>query len=77
MTPKENTFNTYLVTYRHDGAEWCLKLKAASIQDARARLGKLALGRVDGELIATVPATAGWLVRAVVALQNAFSGGHR
>jgi hypothetical protein len=73
MTPKENPFNTYLVSYRHDGAEWSLELKAASIQDARARLSNLVFGKVDGEVIAIVPATAGWFAKAVVACRNAFS----
>jgi hypothetical protein len=72
MTPKEKIFNTYLISYRHDGAEWNLELKAASIQDAQARLSKLVFGRVDGELIATVPAMAGWLAKVLVAFRNAF-----
>jgi len=72
QAPKDALFNTYLVSYRHDGAEWNLELKAASIQDARARLSKLSLARVDGELIATIPASAGWFAKAWVVLRNAF-----
>jgi hypothetical protein len=72
MTPIEKEFSTYLVSYRHDGAEWNLELKAASVQDAQARLSKLVFGRVDGELIATVPAMAGWFAKALVAFRNAF-----
>jgi len=64
---------TYLLTYQHEGAEWVVELKAASIQDARTRLGKLAFARLDGELIAKVPAEAGPLVKLAVWLRNLFA----
>jgi hypothetical protein len=72
MSPSEIDFKTYLVSYRHDGAEWVVELKAASEQDARSRLGKLVYGKISGELVATIPAHAGWFAKAIVFLRNAF-----
>jgi hypothetical protein len=62
---------TYLVSYSHEGARWILELKAASEQDARSRLGKLAYATLDGELVARFPASAGWLAKALVFLRGA------
>jgi hypothetical protein len=48
MTPLERPFETHLFTYRHDGAEWVLAIKATDADDARARIGKLAYATYDG-----------------------------
>jgi hypothetical protein len=72
MTPNQSKFKTFLVAYRHDGAEWIVELKAASEQDARSRLGKLVYGKITGELIATVPAGLGLIAKTVSAVRNAF-----
>jgi hypothetical protein len=48
-------FKRYLVSYRHDGAQWNIELPATSYEDAQRRLGQLPYGRVDGEVIANVP----------------------
>lgn len=49
----------YLIAYRHGGSEWNVSIMAESHSDARDRLSKLALGRVEGELVATVPGALG------------------
>ena len=66
----EKTLKTYLFTYQHEGAEWVVELRAENEADALARRAKLALARLDGELVAKVPQTAGWLARIVVAVRN-------
>ena len=66
-------FKTFVVTYRHDGAEWHLSLPAQSIDDARRRLGQLALGRVDGELIASIPGALGPLAVIAAFVRNALA----
>jgi hypothetical protein len=48
-------FETHLFTYRHDGAEWVLAIKATDADDARARIGKLAYATYDGVAIAQMP----------------------
>jgi hypothetical protein len=64
---------TYLLTYQHDGAEWVIELKAANIQDAQARMAKLAFARLDGELVAKLPASTGPATRLAVWFRNLFS----
>ena len=63
-------FRTYLVSYNYEGAQWSLELRATSMADAKARLGRLAFGTVDGELMATVPVIAGPFVRLLTAVRN-------
>lgn len=66
-------FQTYLVSYRHEGQEWSLELPATSFEDARRRLSMLALGRVDGVMVAKVPAPLGPIAVALAAIRNALS----
>ena len=66
-------YKTFLVSYRHDGAHWTLKLKAKSIDDAQTRLGKLLYATVDGELIATIPASLGPLAIMATVIRNGFA----
>ena len=63
-------FKTYLFSYSHEGAEWCLEIKARDMQDAKARLARLPFARYDGELYAVIPASAGWLARLIVFVRN-------
>jgi len=63
--------NRYLFEYTHDGADWGIEILADSPADARARIAKLAFARYQGEVMFTVPARAGWLVRPLVWLRNA------
>lgn len=57
---------TYLFHYQHDGATYGFELKASSPEDAKARLAKIAGGRYDGVLLASIPipnGMGGWLKR--------------
>jgi len=49
----------YLVSYRHQGVQWNVELPAEDLDDARRRLSQLALGRLEGEIIAAVPGSLG------------------
>lgn len=60
----------YLVAYRHEGSEWNVSIMAESFADARARLSKLALGRIEGELVATIPNAFGPFAALAVFLRN-------
>lgn len=51
-----DAYQTHLFTYRHDGAEWVLAIKATDANDARARIGKLAYATYDGIAVAQMPA---------------------
>lgn len=48
-------YQTHLFTYRHDGAEWLLAIKATDADDARARIGKLAYATYDGVAVSQTP----------------------
>jgi hypothetical protein len=48
-------YKTHLFTYRHDGAEWLLTIKATDANDARARIGKLAYATYDGVAVSNTP----------------------
>jgi hypothetical protein len=50
---------THLFSYKHDGAEWLLEIKANDEMDAKARLSRLAFASYDGVLVAKVPAVLG------------------
>lgn len=50
-------YRTHLFTYRHDGAEWILAIKATDADDARARVGKLAYATYNGVAVAQLPAS--------------------
>lgn len=65
-----STTKTFLVTYRYDGAEWVIELKARDAEDAKARLAVLPFARLDGELITTVPAALGPFATFAVAVRN-------
>lgn len=67
----DGEFKEYVVEYGYRGARWGATIKAASIEDAEARIKAMGtFGRVDGELMATIPAGGGWLVKAFVWLAN-------
>ena len=63
-------FKTYLVSYRHDGAQWNIELPATSLEDAQQRLGQLHFGRVDGEVIANLPSSMGPIAELIARLRN-------
>lgn len=52
-------FKTFLLSYRHEGSAWSAQINAASFDDAERRLRSMAMnGKVDGQLIASIPANA-------------------
>jgi len=55
----------FLCSYHHDGAEWSLTLHAYDFEDAAARCKKLGFLRLDGEIMAVVPAKLGFIVRLI------------
>lgn len=74
----EPTFKNYLVSYRYEGAQWCITIPAASHEDAEKRLSQLVFGKVDGELMATIRIPSkrfAWIVDAFVRLIRLIKGG--
>jgi hypothetical protein len=63
-------YKTHIFRYRHDGAEWQLKIDATDAEDARARIGKLAWATYDGIAISERPIVFAPLDIAVVWLRN-------
>ena len=63
-------FKNYLVSYRLDGAQWNIELPATSFEDAERRLSQLTFGRVDGELIASMPNSLGPLAILAAKVRN-------
>jgi len=66
-------FKPYLVSYRHNGSEWNAHIMAESFADARERLGKLALGRVEGVSVARIPGAFGIFGALAAFLRNNFA----
>lgn len=63
-------FKRYLVSYRHDGAQWNIEIPATSREDAEQRLNQLHFGRVDGEIIANVPGSMGPIAMLAARVRN-------
>lgn len=55
MISSPNRFETYLFRYEHNGATWGFEIQAASPEDAKARLTKIAGASYDGVLMASIP----------------------
>lgn len=67
-------FKTFVCSYRYDGGEWTFSIKALDRGDAERRLGVIkGWGRVDGELMAVIPAEIGFIARWSVAIRNWFA----
>lgn len=67
----EAAFRTFTCSYSHDGARWTFQIKADDFADAERRFAAIkSWGRLDGELMMTIPAPAGFLARWAVALRN-------
>jgi len=69
----DNEFKRYLVSYRYGGSQWNIELPATDIEDARQRLSQLALGRLDGEIVADIPGVFGPLAALAAFTRNLFS----
>ena len=65
---------TYVASYWFAGSRYCTKVVASSWAEAEAKLGAMALGQIDGEWVADIPAVpaAGLLARAVCFVRNLF-----
>lgn len=63
----------FLFSYHHDGAKWAVTLHAYDWEDAEARAKKLGNLRLDGELMATIPAQVGIIAKLTCAIRNALS----
>lgn len=62
---------TYLCRYQHKGQQWGFEIKAESQEDAEERLQRIgAWGKVDGELVARIPAVVGPAVPLFVSFRN-------
>jgi len=66
----EKPTKKFLTSYHHDGSEWSLTIDAYDWADAESRVKKLGYLRLDGELMATIPAKLGWLVKITCAIRN-------
>lgn len=64
-----------LTSYYHDGSWWSLEIHAYDWDDARERLKKLPLAKVDGIIEMTIPEGMGWFARSYCAVRNFFGGG--
>lgn len=66
-------YKIFTCSYRYAGKEWSVDFPATSFEDAEARLSAMHFGKVDGELVATIPAASGTslYVRAVTWIRNA------
>lgn len=72
---KDKTFKKFVCAYHFEGCAWSFEIKARDFEEAEARLERIGLGRVDGELAFRVPGFLGWAVAPMVELLNWFRGG--
>ena len=70
MSFSSEAYTTHLFSYRHNGADWTLEIKARDPRDAKERLKAMPFARYDGELIAKLPVSLGPLMRTAVWLRN-------
>jgi hypothetical protein len=61
---------SHLFSYRFEGGEWSIEIRARGREEAEARLRALGWAQYDGVLLARIPAAAGPLVRLVTRLRN-------
>jgi len=69
-------FKTFTCSYNYQGSSWVFHIMAMDIDDARARVAALHFARLDGELMATIPADisgSGFLARLICFTRNAWS----
>lgn len=67
---REDTYKTFAIRYRHDGAEWAIQLPARDYEDAKARLARLPYATIDGEMVMRLPGFTGPLAAIVTAFRN-------
>lgn len=59
----EQRYCDFLVEYYHEGSWWGLTIKAASWEDAEARVRQLQYAKLLGESGGIVPVQFGWFAR--------------
>lgn len=64
---------TFLVNYQHGGQRYALEIQAEDAEDAKARLGSLMFGQVQGEVAAKLPASLGPFASIICSVRNAFA----
>ena len=57
--PEKEQCKIFTCSYRHAGKTWSVDFPATSFEDAKARLSAMHFGKVDGVLMATIPAGPG------------------
>jgi hypothetical protein len=62
----------FTCSYHHDGSEWGVTIHAYDWRDAEARCQKLGFLRLDGEVIAVLPAKTGLVARLICCFRNFF-----
>lgn len=69
----EPKWPTWMFSYNFDGKQWSMEVIAPTAEEAKRRLDAAAAwGKLDGELIASVPLVrGGFLIPIVVWLRNA------
>lgn len=68
----ERAMNLYTASYRYQGQQWCVEFRAESMEDADARLKAMTWGRVDGQIMAKVPAGFQMLANTIAWFGNVF-----
>jgi hypothetical protein len=69
----DSNFKVYLFEYYHEGSWWSVKIPAASMDDAQARMNKMPLAKPVGELFAEIPARLGFLAKCACVVRNFFA----
>lgn len=69
---EDDVQKTFLVRYNYDGAEWGASIQARNLDEARERLNRLAYATIDGELVATLPPSSGFLLAVATNIRNIF-----
>ena len=62
----------YACSYYHDAVHWGFELHAYSLEDAEARVKRLSYAKVDGEIVAKIPARLGGVARLITSAKNLF-----
>ena len=60
----------FVCSYHHDGADWCVNIHAYDWQDAQERCRKLGWLRLDGEMVARIPARLGVIAKVWCGVAN-------
>ncbi len=65
-------YKKFLFTYPFNGKKWCGEVYAQSWEEAGAKMKAMGWGKIDGEHVASIPASVGSWVPLLVWLRNLF-----